>query len=65
MLQLSNPVYNLFELVLTSLTNFILDCIEKFLGCSEITLEEDLELFSYDENNSKAFNVLFILLLVI
>lgn len=62
---MSNLVYNLFELVLTGLTEFVLNCIKKHLKFFKTILEKNLEFLPYDEYHIGASNLQLILLPVI
>ena len=51
-----------FKLVLTSLSDFISDCIHKDQELSEVLIEKNLEFFSSDGFNSSTFNLPLMLL---
>ena len=65
MLQVSSLVYDFFELVLTNLTEFLLDYIEENPEISETMSKKDLEFLSRNEYGGIALNLLLMLLLMI
>ena len=65
MFEVNNLIYNIFKLILASLTDFSLAQINKFLEFSKVISKEDLEFFSRDWYQSSTTNLLLILLLVV
>lgn len=59
--QVSGAIYDFLKLVLTSLSDFILDYIYKRPRLSNILVEKNLEFLIYDELSSEIFNLWLIL----
>lgn len=62
---MSGPIYDFFELVLTSLTDLISDNVYKGLGLSEVVVEEGLEFLLDNKPSGGIFDFSLILLLMI
>lgn len=59
---MSNPIYNLFKLVLTSFFDFILNYIYKITKLFKTTVKEGIKLLPYNGYNNYVINFLFIVL---